>query len=323
MVLDLHILLVAEGVSRRQVEQVVSDQLEFTTEMRDAVVRGLQRCVKQVSTIENASELIDRLPLGTSTLAFPYGYGRGAMNRVGHATAICEAKGLPYIGCDSYSRLLSHDKTLSKKLAEEIGFPTPRGYRIRRIEDLALASRFQSAMIAKPNSDTGSRFIDRDSIAIHPLSLEGRVAEILDSGDDALLEEFIDAEDISICLLRSGPTQMLWSVVKRRVDTNTPYSVMNPPIDYSVWHGGTKLFVEPFDKLPSSVIESAKRLLHTLAKCEYMRVDGRFDGETFYFIEMTPDPTLGPEDTFCQSFILLGMQYEEILRIIIQSSGRH
>ena len=292
-------------------------------EQLESIRAAFSTIFSEVMVIPDAASFVAIASSLADCVVFSYGYGWGSdINRVAHVTAACEAFRLPYIGADTYTRVICRDKWLSKKFAAEFQLHTPPAVIVRNINEIEKAKRLKSPMIVKPNSQSCCRFIDEKSVIYNVEYAKQRVEDILSIGDSVLIEEFVDAQEISICYLGSKKTIKFREIVTRKPKRNKiKIDIEYVPLDHRVnqVHGYLSTDVFSTD-LPSSILEKTDDLFRSLSKCNCLRIDGRFDGNSFHLIELTPDPGIAPEHSISLAAASAGYDYKGFLDLLIQST---
>jgi D-alanine-D-alanine ligase len=124
-------------------------------------------------------------------------------------SAICEYLGIPYLGARPHVRALAEDKHLTKLLAKHLGISVPVWNIYRRETPELEEPSFVGPYIAKPRCGAGSMGITDDSVQEQWPGLKPLVQEILERGDDALVERFIEGDNVTVGLLGGDEPLML------------------------------------------------------------------------------------------------------------------
>ncbi|MEL6101945.1 MAG: ATP-grasp domain-containing protein, partial [Pseudomonadota bacterium] len=309
-----HLIIVSEGFDGhgQSVSYDSQDLMLAPAQQLSQIESAFSQIFKKVTTVSDANSFVREISSFASCIVLPYSYGPGSeINRVAHVTAACEAVRLPYIGADSYTRILCRDKWLSQRFIKDFGLDTPPSVIIRRIDETKKASQLPKPIIVKPNSQSNSFFIDRNSVVDSIGLAAKRIEEILLIGDCVIAEQFIDAEEYSICYIGSKRSISLRQVIQRVPNKNTiDEKYKNAILDYRTNQvpGFIRTQVGS-NEIPPEILRRTDELFRSLTKCNYLRIDGRFDGERFFIIELTPDAGLAPSHSISKAAEFAGLSY--------------
>ena len=148
-------------------------------------------------------------------LAFHGDYGE-----TGYFQGLCETANIPYTGCDTKSSAVFMDKSLTKKIAKNLGIPVldeevikkPINNEFFDIEELTSKIKLPLPLIVKPNSLGSSVGVKK---ATNNDELYAAILSVFALGDDALLEPFVEnLEEYNVSVTRAfGETRT--SVIER------------------------------------------------------------------------------------------------------------
>ncbi len=125
----------------------------------------------------------------------------GGEGEDGSWQGIFQLSGVPFVGCDLLSSAICMNKAVAKELARAAGVPTAHSLTLRDACEGALSSvekLFSYPVFVKPLS-SGSSF--GASRADTREALASAVKNALAFGGEALVEEYIDGEEISLAVL--------------------------------------------------------------------------------------------------------------------------
>lgn len=304
------------SLSRHDMEGYTPLELHMTQEAIETVAQSM--------LYTDIAEFIDNLPLHKQDLAFPMIWGRGERNAKAILPAVCEAEHIDYIGADAYTQVLCYDKYLAKKYAEAFGFKTPQGFMLFRAQSddeiKRLLRYINLPLIVKPNFGGGSCGIsDGNLVDTYEAAFELAKLLFANGYDPLLVEEYIAGQEVSILLLGnrsgvkySGETQLV-------LDGKTYF-------DHRVWGFETKKLefqrahYQVCTILPNAEHKHANELFLSLPKAEYMRVDGRFNEDGFFVLELSVDCYLGPNGDFSVLFEKQGKSYADLLLFLAENA---
>ena len=270
------------------------------------------------------ADFIENISAYKRDLVFPMVWGRGGRNTKAILPAVCEAEQIDYIGADAYTQALCYDKYLSKKYAETFGFKTPQGFMLFKAqsdEDIRRLLRYiKLPLIVKPNFGGGSCGISNSNLVDTYEDAFALAKVLFGNGYNPLLaEEYVAGQEISILLLGnhnkvrySGETQLI-------LEGDTYFT-------HRIWGFETKKLefqkasYQVCETLPTAEHSRAKELFLSLPKAEYLRVDGRFNENGFFVLELSADCYLGPNGDFSTLFESNGKSHADLLRFLAENA---
>jgi D-alanine-D-alanine ligase len=247
--------------------------------------------------------------------------GQSSRSRMALVPAICETFQLPCVGPDAYGRVICQDKEISKRLAREAGLTTPEYLLARDETDLDAIADFPLPFVAKPVLEGSSIGIGPDNLVRS--SDEGLkvVRQLLSEfSTPIMVESFVAGMETNVSLIETQ-AQIELRVSESYVPDVPSY------FDSHLFDAGDKLRTDsPIRNraLPLNVLSKADRdailcLVKLIGGIGYGRVDGKFSGGRFHFLEITPDAWLGKTGAFVSGFVQNGWSYEDVIRSILLS----
>lgn len=270
------------------------------------------------------NKLMRRLWLHRKDLILPMYWGRGNRNAKALFPAICEARGISYIGADCYTQTLCNDKFLAKKYAKAFQFKTPVGFLLRNTQSSEEIDRIVRSLklplVIKPNFGGGSCGISDNNLVDSYESAKTVIQRLfLNQYNPLLVEEYIKGNELSVLLLGNhtcvdycGETQLV-------LNGETFFH-------HEIWGFETKKinFLQSHYRvsnlLPLNELQKAKDLFLSLPKVEYLRVDGRLNERGFYVLELSADCYLGPNSDFSIFFESMGKTHSDFLHYLAQNA---
>ncbi|WP_321336473.1 ATP-grasp domain-containing protein [uncultured Cohaesibacter sp.] len=320
---DELIVFVTERKQRESgVPTMASRDLDMTTPRQaDAISKILTQVATDVLEINSIEQLSDTLQALDDPLVLPHWNGLGSRNRTGLATSICEAFGKRFIGADTYARLVTADKSLSKVFLKQSGVKFPKSIFVASSDDFQLINFLSMPCIVKPNMEGSSIGIDQNSLVSDRLSAEERCNMLLASfPSGVIVEEYISGSEVSFSALCNQGQLKYWAAAERIVEDDPEY-LKNHVYDHELkFTGLRKLALRPFDLPAQEDIQAIKRLVKLLGHIDFIRLDGRVRNGRFHAIEITVDPLLTPRSEFIGGLSLSGRSPEAIFYDIIDIS---
>lgn len=318
------IVLIADRIDSFQNINLSSDFLEQIEDSYfNEIYNGLKAICKDVIHYQSPGDFLNNIAMHKNDIVFPIWSGRHSRNRRALIPSICEAYGLEYIGADTYANIICQDKLLSKQFALKHGIKTPNYLLYESPEDNLLLQSLKLPLIIKPNFEGGSIGISKDNLVYNYNQAKDKIHELYSIYQQAILvEEFIPGKEVSIILLGDSINISFSEVVelycqKGNLDfekTIYSYEIKKDNSDICFAH---RLITDVF---PNETLNRAHSMFKKLGKLEAIRIDGRFNGEDFYLIELSPDIHFGVGCTFSDAFKLCGITYTEMLYRILNNT---
>lgn len=296
-----------------------------TTDEVNSLVTWLKAAGYDVEVESSVERFVDAGVQHPRTIVFPLWRGGASRNRTAIVPAVCEARGLPYIGGDALVQAVCQDKSLSKAFVRAAGMKAPNDLVIRSIHDVEgfyPASHLIPPFVVKPLYSACSIGVDSASLCGSDEPARAKAAELFVAGlGPVICEEFVPGDEVSLCFLEERGL-----IVERCVSAY--YDVMgNCPFRDGLLTFEAKTRSNPdwviaahTGPVNSAVWDSAEAMLKALGKVDLFRIDGRLQDGEFTVIELTPDIHLGTESPFLGGFDFIGQRPDKILDRLIQVS---
>jgi D-alanine-D-alanine ligase len=245
------------------------------------------------------------------------------------AAAILEAMQLPFTGSSSLNLALSRDKIRTKKLLAFHNIPTPAWDYAYSLED-TIDENLRYPLIVKPGTTDNSCGITNDSVVTNKQELERQLKRIIvDIGQPALVEEYIEGDEYYVSILGSSPADFKVLPLSR-----SNFKKLSP----RYWHIYSeeakeqtnpvykKIIVERPVKNISAKLEALLTEIaldtYQILRCrDYGSVEIRVDkDDNPYVLELNPNPTLHSQSALIKSAKLVGLTYGQVLEEIIKHS---
>ncbi len=236
----------------------------------------------------------------------------GAGGEDGRIQSILSLENLPFTGSGYKASAISMDKYVSGILAKYIGIITPERYLIYKDfeYDIDLISeRLGFPMVVKPN-DSGS------SVGVSIIKNKNEANNAIDKASKfskkILFEKFIEGRELTVSILGNK---------------SLPVVEIKPKdgwYDYTNKYTKGKTIYEAPAKLTSEekakIQEDALRVFNLFGCKAYARVDFRYDGKNFYFLEVNTLPGMTPLSLTPMAAKEEGYNFKELLEEIIKLS---
>jgi D-alanine--D-alanine ligase len=297
----------------------------------DRIVNALRELKHKVTPVEvsgNPEKLIQKLLESDPDLIFNVAEGTVGSSREAFYPAIYEQLGIPFTGGNASLLHMNLDKNLAKSVLAQRGIPVPPGTLVTKATDKIPAS-LRYPLIIKPNSEGSSKGITQDSIVENLDQLRARLPKLLASYPSGLVvEEFIAGRELTVPLLECYPDRIM-EIVEHTFDVEA-LGVKYNIYDYDMKQGGESAkavkVICPPELTPAErkvTLDLARQVFNAMACPDFGRVDIRLNerGEA-YFLELNPLPSLHPNASLMTAGRTAGLDYREVIRLIIRSAAR-
>ncbi|MBI1184811.1 hypothetical protein GC194_11090 [bacterium] len=305
----------ALSVTNRDVDRVHRD---YVDELRDAIKTFHNHVVVYNSPLQ----FMKNIEKHANDLVLPYWYGINSRNRHALVPAICEAANIAYIGGDTYTKTVTNDKQLCKWHIEKAGLQAPRSTLLYAPNEHQAYAHFDYPLVVKPLFEGTSLGISQDNLVENQADAQRLVQWVFDEfGGPVMVEEFARGREVSICLIGHHQKISAWATAER-YKVNQENYLHDKLYAFADKNSEEGVFALRSMNLmvPQKVLDASFRLFAMLDKVEYMRVDGRLNGDSFKVIELTPESHLGHDAEFCGTFISNGRSYHEVIKMVVDNS---
>ncbi len=242
-----------------------------------------------------------------------------------HVVSYLELMKQHYTGCNPRGMLLSHDKSLAKKILTFHRIRTPRfmvvpkGKKTRRLKNL------QFPLLVKSALEDASLGISEASIVHDDQQLNDRVAFVHDELEtDAMVEAYIEGRELYVSVIgnRRLTTFPIWELHFRNAPQDFP-TIATARVKWDEDHqrelGIETNVAEDLDEATENKINNiAKRVYRALSLSGYARMDLRLNANNdVYVLEANPNPNLSYGEDFAESAEAGGISYEGLLDKIV------
>lgn len=233
----------------------------------------------------------------------------GAEGEDGRIQSLLSLEGIPFTGSGFRASALAMDKYRSGLIAQIAGVHVPSKIALTRLDASAL-HRFVAEhglpVVVKPNdsgSSVGISLVQQEDVLVPS------VEEAFTCGELVLVEQFIPGRELTVTILG----ERILPVVEIR--------------PHAGWYDYTNKYTKGNTtyEVPASLseeettrIQRDAKAVYDLLGCEvYARIDFRFDGKRFYFLEVNTLPGMTPLSLTPMAAQQEGISFEELLLEII------
>ncbi|MBT3169209.1 MAG: D-alanine--D-alanine ligase [Candidatus Cloacimonetes bacterium] len=234
----------------------------------------------------------------------------GAEGENGSIQAALSLENIYFTGSGSKSSAIAMDKFLSGKLVKSIGIPVPKQVFLTNLNlDWSKLEDLNFPIVVKPN-DSGS------SVGISIVKEREKLAEAIEDAfkfsKNVICENYISGRELTVTILGDEALPVVEIIPK-----NGWYDFVNK------YTKGTTIYEVPAKLSTQEMSEIQQKALQIfkLFKCSvYARIDFRFDGTSFYFLEVNTLPGMTPLSLTPMAVKKSGLNFNELLEKIIRLS---
>ncbi len=207
------------GLEKQAQEEAEFDEPKTVAAIHD----GIAANGYDVTDIEANEEAYDKLKTLRSSIDLVFNIAEGLRGEMREAQipAILEMLGIPYTHSGALAQAVSLDKSLTKKVWQHHGLPTPRFVSIDTNEKPYVEGLTFPVMV-KPNSEGSSKGIFNDSVIDNPNELIQRIKKLQkEYGDGVLVEEFLPGREFTVSVMGNpgvGQGVYLLPIVEQNYD---------------------------------------------------------------------------------------------------------
>ncbi len=224
--------------------------------------------------------------------------------------------GYTYTGSTPATLALSWDKGAVKRLLDWHGLPTPRWrfYTSPLVHDWGCFPA-----IVKPAYEHCSLGVTPEAVVLTLGELERRVAYVLNTFQQpAMVEDFVDGREFHVTVWGNGAVQVL---PPAEMDFSAFEDVRDRLCTYdSKFTSGSRHYENIEVHIPASLeqaeyvrLEHAALVAYDLLGCrDYARLDLRLWEETFYLLDVNPNPDMSAETSMAEAAAAAGYSYGDM-----------
>ncbi|MCK4956320.1 MAG: D-alanine--D-alanine ligase [Candidatus Cloacimonetes bacterium] len=235
----------------------------------------------------------------------------GAEGEDGRIQALLSLNNIAYTGSDYRASAIAMDKVISSILAASAGVPIPKQYIINNEADHPekITSQLDFPFVVKP-SDSGSSF--GISVVRNEEEINSSILEAFKFSNKVICEQFIPGRELTVTILGHQILPVVEIKPKNGwYDFKNKYTSGN-----TVYEVPAKLSDEENEIIKNYAVKVFARF-----GCQvYGRVDFRYDGERFYFLEVNTLPGMTSLSLTPMAAKEAGYSFGELLKEIIKLS---
>ena len=300
------IVVLSGGVSEeKEISEITSNEIAVALEKKD-----FQTIILDPSQFSSYLKLIEKINEIKPYIVFNGLHGSIGEN--GQIQSLLKLEGIPFTGSGFRASAICMDKYLSGKLATTLEIAVPERYFYSGNDDFqkeSILKQIGIPLVIKPN-DSGS------SVGISIIDTPGKIQEAMENAfkfsNSILFEKYIEGRELTVTILGHKPLPVVEIKPKKGwYDYRNKYT-----------KGNTSYHV-PADltEAEAKEIQNNALMIFRLFGCEvYARIDFRYDGEQFYFLEVNTLPGMTPLSLTPMAAKETGLDFPELLIKIIEFS---
>lgn len=211
------------GLEKEAQEQAEFDEPKTIRAIHDAIVASGHECI-DVEADEDAYEKLQKLK-GSVDLVFNIAEGLRGEVREAQIPAMLEMLGIPYTHSGALAQAVTLDKSLTKKIWQFHGLPTPKFVEIAYREK-PYVEGLTFPVLVKPNSEGSSKGVFNDNLISEPGKLLAKIREIRKTfGNGVLVEEFLPGREFTVTVMGNpgvGKGVYVLPIVEQNFDVFPP-----------------------------------------------------------------------------------------------------
>lgn len=226
----------------------------------------------------------------------------GRIGEGGPVQGLLECLNIPYTGSGVLGSSLAIDKSAAKRAMEHAGVATPKGFEVRSSADPRLAD-VRHAVVVKPPREGSSVGI---SIVKDPAELREAVELALQYDDVALVEDFVQARELSVGLfdgeilgvMEIAPASGVYDYEAKYLRNDTQY-----------------LLPAPLNEHQRLVVEALARAAWDAIGCRGVgRVDVLLaEDDSAWVLELNTVPGMTPTSIVPKMALAMGWTFDELV----------
>jgi D-alanine-D-alanine ligase len=279
-----------------------------------------------VGVVNRVVDFLDHIAEHDVDIVLPLWRAGESRNRTGVVPAVCEAKGIPFVGADAFGQVVCQDKALSKTLLRRSGLKTPCDVVWKRpteINAFSVAATLTFPVVIKPLYGACSIGVDERSLCVSESQITEKARDLFSCGlGPVICEEFVAGDEISICIIEERGAVIDRCIAMYKDQSGRCPFVENLFTFAAKTTESANWWIDslPIDSVSELVWTQLSAMVASLGKVDLCRIDGRLHEGVFTVIEITPDIHLGLDSLFLGGFAAAGIDPAETLGKVIRAS---
>ncbi|MBW2989394.1 ATP-grasp domain-containing protein [Candidatus Woesearchaeota archaeon] len=275
-----------------------------------------------VDVIEASPEALDSLRKKRYDFVFNFSEGVEGANRELYFPAVLEMLKIPFTGSCALAIGITFNKIMTKKILSYHNIATPGFHCIKSPgEDMFSNISLMLPWIIKPAYEGSSIGISEDNIVISKEKAMEKAKEIVEKyGQPAMIEEFLEGREFTVCILGNSSLEIL-PIVEIRSRENSSRMIWDKSKRSANYFDCPPLPGEMEEKIK----EMAKKAYHAVGCKDWARIDFRCDKDGKpYVIEINGIAGLSDRSAFPFAAAKAGISFDGLMeKILAYSMERH
>jgi D-alanine-D-alanine ligase len=295
-------------------------------------LRALEHEVEQLAVYDNVRDMFEKISSFAPDVVFnlceTFFLDRAHEPNI---PALLDLMKVRYTGAGPEALLLCKDKALAKKLLSFHRIRVAQFLVSPRARPIRSMKRFRFPAFVKPVSSEASESISKASLTQNEAETLERAAFIHETGNDALIEEFIEGRELTVGVLGNPrlvtlPARETFFGMAEEDESAPHFATTKAKFDdayrkkWKIRNGPAAALPEGTPYQLARTARQAYRILKIRGLC---RLDLRLTekGEVVV-IEVNPNPSLARGDDFAASAKEAGIEYEALIQRILDNAVR-
>ncbi len=300
-----------------------SNEREVSLETSDAIKQALINLKKIVYIIDPQdffhngkmcySSMLKEILTSKCDIVFNGLHGGDGEN--GTIQRLLEIHNINFTGTKSFGSFVSMNKKISKLLVQNLQLTVPKFISFYKNESISIEEileKFSLPFVVKPNS-SGS------SVGVSMVEKENQLTAAINIAfqydDEILIEEYIKGREITVAMFGNNPFPVVEIKPKKGwYDYQHKYTKGE-----TIYEVPAKLTRTESDKVSKYAIK-----IYNEFRCrDYARIDFRYDGKKFYFLEVNTLPGMTALSLVPMAAKAVGIGFDELINRIIERNWNY
>jgi D-alanine-D-alanine ligase len=303
--------------------------IQVTAEVVRKILAGAGHAVAKLAVGRDPGRLLSGLRQHRPEVVFNLFEGTADQaESEAYVAGLLQWLGLPFTGSPAEALALARNKPLAKTLFRGAGLPSPAFVVVDRMP--APSCPLTWPVIVKPGAQDASIGLDQGSVVTDHVSLDRRVASLLERyGPPVLIEQYIAGRELVVALIEAPDLQTLpveeivfadkspgyWPIVT--------YTAKWDPDSYECQATPPRYPAEISEELARRLADLAKAAFRLLGCRDYARVDFRLsEAGAPYILEVNPNPDFGPDAGLDSGLRAGGLTHESFTIRLVENALR-
>jgi D-alanine-D-alanine ligase len=246
-----------------------------------------------------------------------------------HFALALEMLGIPFTGCDPVAVGICGDKWMTKRLLNDSGISTPRGFVLTSADEVP---EVEGTWIVKPSLEDAGIGIDAGAVCSSRAEIISRCAHVIDTYDQpALVEEFIDGRELNQALFYASNGAVV--LPAGEIVFADELAAQQRVVGWKAkWCSGSAEDCATRNRTPAQIDDALRRQIADicLRAADVLSIGGycRFDirqratGE-LCIIDVNPNPDIGRGTGFRKALDAAGIEFTDFLNQLMIVARAH